>query len=137
MGEVKDILDYLFRLQDRFYKDVEEYYKEGEGRVSLLRVTGIGGETVLLKVENQRLKYARGDETPIHIFKLSFDTFLDILERPTEENIRSKWTKNALVIEDASTGAPNIVEFEKWARAFRRLASPLKYCLKGFRQPKI
>ena len=137
MGDAKDIIDFLLRLQERFYKDVQQYYKQGEGRVSLLRVTGIDGETVLLKVENRRLKYAEGDETPIHIFRLSNDTFLDIIDNPTEQNIRSKWTKSAIVIEDAQTGSPNVVELEKWARAFRNLASPLKYYLKGFRKEKI
>ncbi|MEM1681046.1 MAG: hypothetical protein QXZ56_07560, partial [Sulfolobales archaeon] len=43
-------------------------------RVSLLRVVGIDGESVLLKVEGGRIKYARGDETPIHIFKTSVDS---------------------------------------------------------------
>jgi len=74
MGYVKKIIDKLLALQDRFYPEVSEYYRIGEGRVSLLRVVGVDGDSVLLKVEGGRIKYARGDETPIHIFKTSVDS---------------------------------------------------------------
>ncbi|MEM1710354.1 MAG: hypothetical protein QW820_05645 [Sulfolobales archaeon] len=119
MGYVKKIIDKLLALQDRFYPEVYEYYKMGEGRVSLLRVVGIDGESVLLKVEGGRIKYARGDETPIHIFKTSVDTFLDIVSG--DEDLRDAMTKGHFIIENASTGTIDLVEMERWAKAFSRL----------------
>ncbi|MEM4429663.1 MAG: hypothetical protein QXM08_00685 [Thermofilaceae archaeon] len=119
MGYVKKIIDKLLALQDRFYPDVSEYYKIGEGKVSLLRVVGVDGESVLLKVEGGRIKYARGDETPIHIFKCSTDTFLDLVSG--EEDLRSAMTKGHFVIESASTGTIDLVEMQRWASAFDRL----------------
>ncbi|MEM1522281.1 MAG: hypothetical protein QXU69_04605 [Thermofilaceae archaeon] len=119
MGYVKKIIDKLLALQDRFYPEVYEYYRMGEGRVSLLRVVGIDGESVLLKVEGGRVKYARGDEAPVHIFKTSIDTFLDIISG--DEDLRDAITLGHFVIENASTGEIDLVEMERWASAFSRL----------------
>ncbi|MEM1750721.1 MAG: hypothetical protein QW088_07385 [Desulfurococcaceae archaeon] len=119
MGYVKKIIDKLLALQDRFYPEVSEYYRIGEGRVSLLRVVGVDGDSVLLKVEGGRIKYARGDETPIHIFKTSVDTFLDIVSG--DEDLRDAITKGHFIIENASTGTIDLVEMQKWCSAFSRL----------------
>lgn len=119
MGYVKKIIDKLLALQDRFYPEVYEYYRMGEGKVSLLRVVGVDGESVLLKVEGGRIKYARGDETPIHIFKTSVDTFLDLVSG--EEDLRDAITKGHFVIESATTGTIDLVEMQRWASAFSRL----------------
>jgi putative sterol carrier protein len=128
VGYVKDIIDRLLRLQDRFYPEVAEYYKIGEGKVSLLRVVGVDGESVLLKCEGGRLKYADGDERPIHIFRMSTDTFLSLISG--EEDLREAMTKGHFIIEDASTGAVDLVELERWAKAFSRLRSLVTRLLK-------
>ncbi len=119
MGYVKDIIDKILRLQDRFYPEAKEYYRIGEGKVSLLRVIGIDGESVLLKCEGGRIKYAQGNETPIHIFRCTTDTFLNLLSG--DEDLREAITKGHFIIENASTGTIDLVEMEKWSRAFNRL----------------
>ncbi|MEM0067654.1 MAG: hypothetical protein QW632_04430 [Ignisphaera sp.] len=119
MGYVKMIIDKLLALQDKFYPEAVEYYKAGEGKVSLLRVVGVDGESVMLKVEGGRIKYARGDETPVHIFKTSVDTFLDLISG--EEDLRDAITKGHFIIENASTGTIDLVEMQKWASAFSKL----------------
>lgn len=131
MGYVKKIIDKLLELQDKFYPEAYEYYRMGEGRVSLLRVVGVDGESVLLKVENGRIKYARGDETPIHVFKCSTDTFLDLVSG--EEDLRDAITKGHFVIEDASTGTIDIVEMQKWITAFSRMKKLIDKYIRGRR----
>ena len=119
MGFVKDIIDKLLNLQSRFYPDVAEYYRLGEGKVSLLRVVGVDGETVLLKCSQGRIEYAQGNETPNHIFRMSTDTFLNII--CGEEDLREAITKGHFTIEDANTGSIDLIELERWAKAFDRL----------------
>ncbi len=119
MGYVKKIIDKLLSIQDKFYSEAAEYYKIGEGKKALLRVVGVGGDSVLLKVEGGRITYARGDETPMHIIKCSIDTFLSILSG--EEDLRDAMTMGHLVIENSSTSTIDIVEMERWSSAFNRL----------------
>jgi len=118
-GYVKDIVDKLLSLQNRFYPEAKEYYRLGEGKVSLLRVVGVDGETVLLRCRRGRIEYAQGDETPIHIFRMSTDTFLSIISG--EEDLREAITKGHFIIENAATGTVDLVELERWAKAFERL----------------
>lgn len=115
----KEIIDKLLKIQDRFYPDVAEYYQAYNGRVALLRLVGMDGGSLLLKLEKGRIKYAQGNENPIHIFKMSTDTFINILIGA--ENIREAWTKGHFVIEDASTGEVNIIELQRWSKAFESL----------------
>ncbi|MFQ6075878.1 MAG: hypothetical protein ACE5Z5_07070 [Candidatus Bathyarchaeia archaeon] len=119
MGYIKNLLDRLLEMQDRFRSEAVEYYREGEGRVSLLRVVGMSGETLLLKEEGGRIRYAEGNENPVHVFRCSEDTFLDLLANET--TIRREVTLGHFTIEDASSGEINLVEMEKWAKAFERL----------------
>ncbi|MEM0261763.1 MAG: hypothetical protein QXN17_03815 [Nitrososphaerota archaeon] len=119
MGFVKDIIDKILSIQDRFYPETIEYYKMGEGKVSLLRVVGVDGESVLLKVDGGKIKYAKEDETPIHILRCSTDTFLDLISG--EEDLRDAMTKGHFIIESAATCTMDLVEMEKWAKAFSRL----------------
>ncbi|MEM1820355.1 MAG: hypothetical protein QXU64_02055 [Thermofilaceae archaeon] len=120
MGYVKRIIDKIMSLQDKLdIPELREYRRAGEGRVGLLRVVGAGGESVLLKVENGRLVYARGDETPHHVFTCSVDTFLDLITG--EMDLRDAITMGYFVIESAATGEIDLVELERWARAFERL----------------
>ncbi|MEM1820601.1 MAG: hypothetical protein QXU64_03300 [Thermofilaceae archaeon] len=120
MGYVKRIIDKVISLQDRLdIPELREYKREGEGKVGLLRVEGVGGESVLLKVENGRLVYARGDETPHHVFRCSIDTLLDLVTG--EIDLRDAITMGYFVIESATTGEIDLVELERWAKAFERL----------------
>ncbi|MEM1868569.1 MAG: hypothetical protein QXU90_00445 [Acidilobaceae archaeon] len=121
MGYVKKIIDKILDIQDKFYYHPEtiEYRRIGEGKIALLRVVGVDGESVILKVEGGRIVYARGDETPIHIIKCSIDTFLDLISG--DEILRDAITKGHFVIESASTGDIDLVELERWAKAFDRL----------------
>ena len=119
MGYVKELIDKLLHLQDRIYPEVKEYYNIGEGKVGLLRVVGIDGEVVMLKVQNGRIKYADGTEKPTHIFRCTSDTFLDILSG--DEDLREAITKGHFVIENGSTGTIDLVEMQKWSIAFERL----------------
>ena len=116
MGYVKEIIDKILHLQSRFYPDAEEYYTMGAGNVSLLRVVGFDGESVLLKCDGSRIEYAQGDEPLVHIFRCTADTFLDVLSG--DKDLREAITKNQFVIESASNGHIDLVECEKWARAF-------------------
>ena len=115
---MKDIIDRFLKLQNRFYPDAEEYFTMGAGNVSLLRVVGVDGESVLLKCtsDGRRIEYAQGDEAPVHIFRCTADTFLDVLSG--DENLREAVTKGHFVIEAASNGHIDLIECEKWARAF-------------------
>ncbi len=119
MGYVKQIIDKLLALQDKFYSYAEEYFKQGEGKVSLVKIVGIDGENVMLKVRGGRIQYASDNEKPIHIFKCSIDTFLDLITG--EEDLREAITKGHFVIEQASTGTIDLVELEKWSQAFSKL----------------
>ena len=123
-GYVKEIIDKFLTIQSRFYPDVEEYFSMGEGKVSLLRVVGIDGESVLLKCSRGRIEYAQGNEPPVDIFRCTTDTFLDVLSG--DEDLREAITKGHLLIESASTGSVDLVECEKWARAFSRLKGLVK-----------
>lgn len=120
MGNVKKIIDLLLQMQERIqHPEIHDYTKQGEGRVGLLRVIGTGGDSVLLKVEKGRIVYARGDEPPLHIIKMSVDTFISILSG--EEDLREAITRGHVVLEDATTESIDLVEMEKWSRAFERL----------------
>ena len=116
MGYVREIIDKILHLQSRFYPEVEEYFLMGAGNVSLLRVVGIDGESVLLKCDGSRITYAQGDESPKHILRCTSDTFLSILS--VDETLREAVTKGHFIIESASNGNIELVECEKWARAF-------------------
>ena len=124
MPYVREILDKLLHIQSRFYPEVQEYYKQGEGRVSLLRVVGVDGETVLLKVDQGRLQYAQGDEDPEHIFRCTSDTFLNVLSG--DESLREAITKDHFLIESAKTGSVDLVECQKWAKAFSHMKGLLR-----------
>ena len=124
MGYVREIIDKLLAIQDRFYPEAKEYYHMGEGKVGLLRVVGVDGESVLLKVSRGRIRYARGDERPTEIFRCTTDTFLDILSG--DEDLREAITKGHFVIESGKTGTIDLVEMEKWSRAFERLRGIIK-----------
>ncbi len=119
MGYIKNIVDKLLSIQERFYPEAKEYYKMGEGKVSLLRVVGVDGEAILLKCQGGRIQYAQGDEAPVHIFRCTVDTFLDILSG--DEDLREAITKGHFLIESASTGTIDLVEMEKWSKVFERL----------------
>jgi len=119
MPYVREIIDKFLSLQSRFYPEAEEYFSMGEGNVSLLRVVGVDGESVLLKCEGSRIEYAQGNETPIHILRCTCDTFLNVLSG--DEDLREAITKGHFLIESASTGSIDLVEAEKWSRAFERL----------------
>jgi len=118
-GYIRRIIDKLLALQDRFYPEVEEYYRAGEGRVALLKVVGVDGDSVLLKCEKGRVRYADGNEKPVHVFRTSVDVFLDLVSG--DRDLRECIAKGSFVIEDASTGTVDVVELEKWAKAFERL----------------
>lgn len=119
LGLVKKIVDRLLRIQNRFYPEVEEYTGQVDERVSLLRVVGLDGESILLKYNRGKLDYAHGNETPVHIFRTTTDTFLNVLSGDKE--LREAVTKGHFVIENASTGDIDLVECEKWAKAFNNL----------------
>jgi hypothetical protein len=116
---VRRIIDKLLAIQDRFYPETKEYYRMGSGKVALVRIVGIDGDSVLLKCDGYRITYASEDDQPVHIFRMTVDTFLNILSG--EEDLREAIAKGHFVIENASTGTVDIVELEKWAKAFERL----------------
>lgn len=124
MGYIKRILDKLLSMQEKIYSEAKPYIVQGEGIVSLLRVVGLSGETLLLKCEGGRIRYASGEETPIHIFKVSEDTFLDILSG--DESVRQAITLNHMTIENTKTGNIDLVEMQKWSRAFEELRGLLR-----------
>jgi len=119
MPYVREIIDKFLRIQNRFYPEAEEYFSMGEGKVSLLRVVGVDGESVLLKCNKSRIEYAKGDETPVDIFRCTSDTFLNVLSG--DEDLREAITKGHFLIESVKTGSVDLVECEKWAKAFSRL----------------
>ncbi len=121
MGNVKKIVDKLLQLQDRFYKEAEEFYQEGKGRVSMLKVVGIDGETLKLKCDGQRIVYAEGNEEPVHVLKCTMDCFLDVVSG--DLSLREAITKGNFVIETASDGNINLIECEKWAKSFRAMSA--------------
>ena len=124
MGYIKNLVDKIIVLQDKFRPDLEEYYQEAQSRTALLRVVGMDGETLLLKAEGGRIKYADPNDRPVHIFRCSSDTFLDLLA--DETTVRKEATLGHFTIEDAVSGQINLVEIEKWAKAFERMRGLLK-----------
>ena len=118
-GYVKDFIEKLLSIQARFYPEAEEYFSMGEGKVSLLRVVGVDGETVLLKCNRGRIEYAKETETPEDIFRCTSDTFLNVLSG--DEDLREAITRRHFLIESAKTGTIDLVECQKWAKAFERL----------------
>lgn len=121
MGFVNAIIDKFIRLQDKFYQEAEEYITNGEGKVSLLRVVGIDGETVLLKVEGHTIKRASENDVPEDIFRCTSDTFLDIISG--DLSMRKAITRGHFTIENAHTKAIDMIEMQKWSTAFDRLSS--------------
>lgn len=119
MGYIKNLMDKLISLQERIRPDLEEYVQEGKGRVALLRIVGMDGETLLLKEENGRMKYAEKGEKAVHIFRCSSDTFLDLLAG--DSTVRKEATLGHFTIEDAESGEINLIELEKWSKAFARM----------------
>ena len=117
-------MDKIISLQSKFRPDLEEYTQEVKSRTALLRIVGLDGETLLLKVENNKFKYADPDDKPVHVFRCSTDTFLDLLAGDT--TIRKEATLGHFTIEDANSGEINIVELEKWSKVFDRMKGLLK-----------
>lgn len=124
LGYIKNLVEKLFLLQDKFKPELDEYTQEEKGRVALLRVVGLSGETLLLKEQNGRLQYAESGDQPVHVFRCSEDTFLDLLAGDT--TIRKEATLGHFTIEDAESGDINLVELERWAKAFERMKGLLK-----------
>jgi len=122
MGRYLKLIDKLIRAQQELAekdKRVRDYWSSGEGNIGLLRVVGTDGESILLKVKDGRIVHASRDEKPIHVFKCSEDTFLDILSK--EMTLREAATKGHFSIEDSDTGEINLVELQKFAKAFEEL----------------
>lgn len=124
LGQYTDIMNRLLSIQDRFYPDVQEYFTIGEGKVSLLKVVGIDGESMLLKVKGNRIVYASENDVPIDVFRCTSDTFLNILAG--DESLREAITKGHFLIESARTGNVDLVECQKWSKAFERLGNVVK-----------
>jgi len=116
-------MDKVIALQTKFRPDMEEYYQEVKTRTALLRIVGLDGETLVLKVNNGRISYGDPDDKPLHVFRCSSDTFLDLLSGDT--TVRKAATLGHFIIEDANTGDINIVEIEKWSKAFDRMRGML------------
>jgi len=114
-------------MQEKFYPDVWPYLHQGRGNVALLRVIGEKGDTLMLKCNGSKLMYADGNEKVKHIFTCTVDTFLNLLSG--EETMREAVTKRHFAIEDAESGEIDIVEIEKFSRAFERLRYLLKKIL--------
>jgi len=123
-GHVKDLIERLLQIQARFYPEAKEYFSMGEGKVSLLRVVGADGETVLLKCSRGRIEYAGENDAPMDIFRCTTDTFLDVLSG--DKDLREAITKGHFLIESASTGSVDLVECERWAKAFERLKGVIR-----------
>lgn len=121
MGYIRKLVDKIMDLQEKYRPDLEEYVHEGKDRVALLRVVGTSGETLLLKEQGGHIRYATGKETPVHIFRCSEDTFLDILANDTTIRKEATLGRRHFTIEDAKSGEINIVELAKWSRAFDRM----------------
>jgi len=119
LGYIKNLMDKVISLQNRFRTDLEEFYQEVKSRTALLRIVGLDGETLLLKVENGKIKYGDPNEKPVHVFRCSSDTFLDLLSGDT--TVRKEATLGHFTIEDANSGEINIIELEKWSKAFDRM----------------
>jgi len=118
------ILDKLLSLQESVYRDheVNEEAKKAEGRVSVLVVKDVlCGDRIPLKIVKGRVKLAsREDEKlAVHIFETDGDCFLDVLSG--EMDLRAAATLGRFKIMDAETEEINIVEIEKFSRAFERL----------------
>ena len=71
-----------------------------------------------------RIEYAQGSETPEDIFRCTSDTFLNVLSG--DEDLREAITKGHFLIESASTGTVDLVECQKWAKAFSRLRALIR-----------
>jgi len=122
IGFVKDVIDKLIRLQAKLIPEAEPYMDDDliqKGRTSLLRVVGHGGENLLLYVKNGHLGYANKKTKPYHVFKCTIDTFISLLTG--DVTMREVITKKQFVIEDAKTHSIDLVECERWAKAFQKL----------------
>ena len=117
-------MDKIISLQNKFRPELEEYTQGIVSRAAILRIVGVDGETLLLKLENGNVHYGDASDKPVHIFRCSSDTFLDLLAADT--TVRKAATLGHFTIEDANTGDINVVEIEKWSRAFDNMRSLLK-----------
>jgi hypothetical protein len=122
MGYIKNLVDFIIRMQDKYRKDLESCYQEGRGRVAQLRILGTTGEGLLLKEDGGTIRYADQNDQAVDVFQCSEDTFLDILAAAITGKakgvLRQKWNNNHFVIMNAGTGEVDIVQIEKWARGF-------------------
>lgn len=122
LGYIRNLLDFIMRMQSKYRPDLEQYYQEGRGRIAMLKICGSSGETLLLKEGGGAINYASPGEKAADVFQCSEDTFLDILAAAiggkAKGVLREKWNNNHFVIMNAETGEADVVQIEKWARAF-------------------
>ena len=121
-GYIKNLVDFIMKMQAKYRRDLDSYYQDGRGRVALLRICGSTGETMLLKEDGGSLKYAEAGDKAVDVFQCSEDTFIDILAAALGGRargvLREKWVNNHFVIMNAETGEADVVQIEKWARGF-------------------
>jgi putative sterol carrier protein len=127
MGHANNIISKLLNVQDKFIDDAQEYIESGKDKVSMLKIVGIDDEVILLKVQNQRIVRASEEDNPTEIFKCTIDTFLDVVSGDIQ--LREAITKGHFTIENATTRQIDLVECEKWSKAFEKLHSLVTYSL--------
>lgn len=122
IGYIRNLVDFIMKMQAKFRPDLAQFYEEGHERVARLNILGTTGETLLLKEHNGSMMYAQPGDKAVDIFQCSEDTFLDILTAAIGGHakgvLRQKWGNNNFRILNAETGETDIVQIEKWARAF-------------------
>jgi len=129
---VKRLLDRLIKLQDRYYPVIEEIRQEEgdiEGRCSILTVRGPKGGSYKLMVKNGRIAWADDSVKPIHHLVTSEDTLLDLLTG--ECSFREAVDKSWIAIRSTETGTLDVVEMEKWSRAFSRFEHLIRKFIGG------
>lgn len=81
MGYVKDIMDRVIRIQELILSGVNQQdLDEGEGNTAEVQIVGVDGESMRLRFDGDRVRYADENETPLHVIRMSTDCFIDLIE---------------------------------------------------------
>ena len=126
----KRLLDRLMAIQGKYYQSFTSIYEEegAEGRVGLLQIIGPDGGNYKLQLVNGFLKYADPAAEPLHIIKITEDTFLSLLTG--EIDLSTAFDRGRCKLIEYSSGVVDLVEMTKWKRWFEEMKNILNRIVK-------
>jgi len=121
MGYIKDLTDKIISVQSMIFGYVDkDDLVEGEGNIAELEVLGVNGERLRLKFDGSRIRYAENSEMPLHIIRMSEDTYLDLIDGDTD--LGTELDLGHITFE----GENWLYHATKWRQGFERIRGILR-----------